>query len=115
MRPLLVGREQEEFHVLLLDTKHRLLRDEVVTIGLVDRSLVHPREVFRSAIRESCTRLLMVHNHPTGDPTPSAQDIACTRQLIDAGTTFEIIAIGSLVLVGAASLLAALGRHRASG
>jgi len=74
MRPVLAGKEQEELHVLLLDTKHRLLRDELVTIGLVDRSQVHAREVFRSAIRASCSRIILTHNHPSGDPTPSAQD-----------------------------------------
>ena len=98
MRPLLVGREQEEFHVLLLDTKHRLLRDEVVTIGLVDRSQVHPREVFRSAIRENCTRIILTHNHPTGDPAPSSQDISCTRQLVEAGKIIGIEVLDHVIL-----------------
>ena len=93
------GVMQEEFHVLLLDTKNYLLRDERVTIGLVDRSQVHAREVFRSAIRESCSRILLAHNHPTGDPTPSPQDLACTRNLVAAG---KIIGIDVLdhVIVG---------------
>lgn len=98
MRPLFNGLPQEEFHILLLDTKQHLLRDEVVTIGLVDRSQIHPREVFRSAIGESCARLLLVHNHPTGDPTPSDQDIRATRQLVEAGKIIGIEVVDHVIL-----------------
>jgi len=99
MRERFRGAKQEEFHALLLDTKHALLRDHVVTIGLLDRSQVHAREVFRIAIRESAARVLLVHNHPSGDPTPSPQDIACTRDLVSAG---KIVGIPILdhVIVG---------------
>lgn len=102
MRPLFVHLEQEEFHALLLDTKHRLLRDALVTVGLLDRSPVHAREVFRQAVRESCARIILVHNHPSGDPTPSSQDVDCTRSLVKAG---KIVGIEVLdhVIVGRAS------------
>ena len=89
---------QEEFHVLLLDTKHGLLRDERVTVGLVDRSQVHAREVFRTAIRESASRILLVHNHPSGDPTPSPQDIACTHNLVTTGKIIGIEVLDHVVL-----------------
>ena len=98
MRPVLANKEQEELHVLLLDAKHHLLRDELVTIGLVDRSQVHAREVFRSAIRESCSRLILVHSHPSGDPTPSAQDIDCTRELVSAGKIIGIELLDHVII-----------------
>ncbi len=99
MREIFRGKRQEEFHALLLDTKHALIRDHCVTVGLVDRSQVHAREVFRPAIREACSRVLLVHNHPSGDPTPSEQDIRCTRNLVSAG---KIVGIEILdhVIVG---------------
>ncbi len=99
MRETLRGKRQEEFHALLLDTKHGVIRDHCVTVGLVDRSQVHAREVFRPAIREACSRILLVHNHPSGDPTPSDQDVKCTRSLLAAG---QIIGIDILdhVIVG---------------
>jgi len=69
-----------------------------VTTGLVDRTQIHPREVFRDAIRENCTRLLLIHNHPSGDPTPSVQDIAATRQLVEAGKIVGIEVLDHIVL-----------------
>ena len=98
MRELFRNKKQEEFHVLLLDTKHHLIRDECITVGLVDRSQVHAREVFRGAIRESCSRVLLVHNHPSGDPTPSSHDIACTRNLVSAGKIIGIDVLDHVVI-----------------
>ena len=94
------GKTQEELHVLLLDTRNCLLRDDTITVGLADRSQSHAREVFRNAIRENCARIILVHNHPSGDPMPSAQDVECTRGLVQAG---KIIGIGIMdhVVLGA--------------
>ncbi len=64
----------EEFHVAILDSQHRLERDVTVTRGLLNSSLVHPREVFREAIAENAAAIILVHNHPSGDPTPSPDD-----------------------------------------
>ena len=102
MRPRFLHLKQEEFHALLLDTKHRLLRDCPVTVGLLDRSPVHAREVFRQAVREACARIILIHNHPSGDPTPSSQDIHSTKSLVQAG---KIVGIEVLdhVIVGRAS------------
>jgi DNA repair protein RadC len=80
----------EEFHVAILDAQHRLERSVRVTRGLLDASLVHPREVFREAIAEGAAALVLVHNHPSGDPTPSAEDRAVTRQLVAAGRLLDI-------------------------
>jgi DNA repair protein RadC len=98
MREELRGKTQEEFHVLLLDTKHVLIKDVRATVGLLDRSQVHAREVFRGAIQESCSRVILVHNHPSGDPTPSAQDVACTRNLVSAGKIIGIDVLDHVVI-----------------
>ena len=84
---------RETLYALMLNTRHRLIRQEMITTGLVDRSQAHAREVFRTAIRVNSSRIVLVHNHPGGDPTPSAQDIACTKNLVSAG---GIIGIGVL-------------------
>ncbi|CAG0928345.1 partial hypothetical protein, partial [Planctomycetaceae bacterium] len=80
----------EEFHVAVLDTQHRLERDVTVTRGLLSASLVHPREVFREAIAERAASIILVHNHPSGDPTPSADDRKVTSQLVAAGKLLDI-------------------------
>ena len=80
----------EEFHVAVLDTQHRLERDVTVTRGLLSASLVHPREVFREAIAERAASIILVHNHPSGDPTPSADDRKVTTQLVAAGRLLDI-------------------------
>lgn len=80
----------EEFHVLALDTHSVVLRDILVTRGILNGSLVHPREVFRAAIAEAAAGIIVVHNHPSGDPTPSADDRAVTRQLVEAGKVLDL-------------------------
>ena len=80
----------EEFHVAILDTQHRLERDVLISRGLLNASLVHPREVFREAIAERPASVVLVHNHPSGDPTPSREDRAITAQLVSAGRLLDI-------------------------
>lgn len=80
----------EEFHVAVLDAQHRLERDVLVTRGILTSSLVHPREVFREAIAERAAAVILVHNHPSGDPTPSADDRLVTEQLVAAGKLLDI-------------------------
>jgi DNA repair protein RadC len=80
----------EEFHVAILDAQHRLSRDVCVTRGILNSSLVHPREVFREAIAERAAAIILVHNHPSGDPSPSADDRAVTEQLVAAGRLLDI-------------------------
>ena len=80
----------EEFHVAVLDAQHRLERDVTVTRGILNSSLVHPREVFREAIAERAASVILVHNHPSGDPTPSPDDRAVTDQLVAAGRLLDI-------------------------
>lgn len=80
----------EEFHVAVLDSQHRLERDVTITRGLLNSSLVHPREVFREAIAENAAAIILVHNHPSGDPAPSPDDRITTEQLVQAGRVLDI-------------------------
>jgi DNA repair protein RadC len=88
----------EEFHVLLLSTQNDILRRMQVTRGTLDASLVHPREVFRGAISESAASIILVHNHPSGDPTPSSEDRAVTRQLRAAGSIVGIDVLDHVII-----------------
>lgn len=81
---------QEEFHVLLLNTQNAIQRDVMITRGILDASVIHPREVFAPAISEAAASVVLVHNHPSGDPTPSAADREVTRQMCEAGRLLGI-------------------------
>lgn len=96
--PALVDAKQEEFRVLLLNTQHAVLRELVVTRGTLDSSVVHPREVFRSAIIESAAAVILVHNHPSGDPAPSREDREVTDQLASAGQLVGIPVLDHVVI-----------------
>lgn len=98
MGPRLRDVRQEEFHALLLNTRHRVLREVLVTRGILDASLIHPREVFRLAVSEGAASVILVHNHPSGDPTPSAEDRAVTRQLAAAGRSLGIPVLDHVVI-----------------
>ncbi|HZT21384.1 MAG TPA: DNA repair protein RadC [Verrucomicrobiae bacterium] len=88
----------ESFQVLLLNTRKRLLRVEEISQGLLDMILVHPREVFRAAIAANAASILLVHNHPSGDPTPSEADLRATRDLIRAGQLLKIEVLDHLII-----------------
>jgi len=90
--------EVEHFHVLLVNTRRRLLRVEPVSQGTLDTLLVHPREVFRPAIAANAAAILLVHNHPSGDPTPSEADVKVTRDLIRAGQMLKIELLDHVIL-----------------
>ncbi len=96
--PRLQDAPQEEFHALLLNSRHRVIREVFVTRGLLDSALIHPREVFRAAVSEGAAGVILVHNHPSGDPTPSAEDRAVTRQLAEAGRALGIPVLDHVVL-----------------
>lgn len=89
---------RESFHVLLLDGRHRLIACEVVSVGTLTASLVHPREVFRSAIREAAAAVVLVHNHPSGDPAPSGEDRAVTERLRSVGELLGIEVVDHVIV-----------------
>jgi DNA repair protein RadC len=89
---------QERFVVVMLDGRHRVVSEEVVSQGTLTASLVHPREVFRPALRASAAALILVHNHPSGDPTPSAEDRTVTARLARAGEILGIRVLDHVVV-----------------
>ncbi len=89
---------QEEFHIVTLDTKHQPLATHRITVGTLDASLVHPREVFRAAIRDAAAAVLLVHNHPSGDPTPSREDHQVTDRLTEAGKLIGIQVLDHIIV-----------------
>jgi DNA repair protein RadC len=86
---------------VLLDTKHRVLKTAVLSVGTLDASLVHPREVFREAAGGGAAAIVLFHNHPSGDPTPSAEDLTLTARLVEAGRVMGIDVVDHLVLADA--------------
>lgn len=96
--PLLRDRKQEEFWVLYLDSQNRVLRDHRVTVGLLNASLVHPREVFAPAIAHAAASLILAHNHPSGDPDPSPEDLDVTVQMVESGRLLGIPVRDHIVL-----------------
>jgi len=95
----LVSKEQEHFVVYCLNSKHHVINRKTISVGSLNATVVHPREVFRAAIENSSASIICVHNHPSGDPTPSPEDISATQRLCEAG---EIIGIELIdhVIVG---------------
>jgi DNA repair protein RadC len=91
--------EREAFRVLFLDKKNQLIADEILGQGTVDHAPVYPREVMRRALELSASHLILVHNHPSGDPTPSAADVEMTRRIVEAGKVLSII-VHDHVVVG---------------
>jgi DNA repair protein RadC len=98
LRPIADGEPVEKFWVLSLNRKNRLLRCQAVTSGTATASLVHPREVFREAIRNSASALVCAHNHPSGDPSPSQADIRATRQLREAAKVVQLDLLDHVII-----------------
>jgi DNA repair protein RadC len=90
--------QHEEFRVLLLNSQHAVLRELTVTTGVLDGSVIHPREVFKEAIAQHAAAVLLVHNHPSGDPTPSAADRSVTKQIAGAGELVGIPVLDHVVI-----------------
>ena len=97
-QPFSLGLEVEKFWVVCLNRKNRLLKRVEVTSGTATAALAHPREVFREAIREAATAVVCVHNHPSGDPAPSAADLQITRQLREAARAVDIDLLDHVIL-----------------
>jgi len=94
----LAALRKEQFHVLLLDGKNRLIKDVRISEGSLTASLVHPREVFVPVIEESAAAVILVHNHPSGDPTPSAEDVAITDRLRKVGELMGVSVLDHVVI-----------------
>jgi DNA repair protein RadC len=99
VRVALANEPREQFRVLFLDRKNQLIADEVMNRGTIDHAPVYPREVVRRALELSSSSIILVHNHPSGDPTPSAADVEMTRQVVEAGRPLRV-AIHDHLIVG---------------
>jgi DNA repair protein RadC len=97
-RRLALDAKQEQFHIVTLDTQHGPIDHHLITVGTLDASLVHPREVFRPAIRDAAAAILLVHNHPSGDPTPSKEDRMVTKKLKEAGDLIGIRVLDHIIV-----------------
>ena len=89
---------REHFLAVLLSTKNHVLKTAVISIGSLNASIVHPRELFREAINCRAASVILAHNHPSGDPTPSPEDVALTRKLVEAGSLLDIPVLDHLIL-----------------
>jgi DNA repair protein RadC len=96
--PLIRDLKQEHFWAVLLDNKHRVMREVTISTGSLTMSLVHPREAFLSAVRESAAAVVFVHNHPSGDPTPSPEDRSLTERLAACGELLGIPVLDHVVI-----------------
>jgi DNA repair protein RadC len=97
LKPTLAHLDHEELHVILLNTKNRVHARHVVYKGSVNTAVLRVAEVFKEAVRAACPFIIIAHNHPSGDPTPSAEDIAVTRQMVAAGKLLDIAVLDHLV------------------
>ena len=96
--PKLSNLDREQFIILHLDAKNRIIKDDVVSIGALTGTIAHPREVFKSAIKESAHSVILVHNHPSGDPTPSNEDLKMTERLFEAGEILGIKVLDHVII-----------------
>jgi len=96
--PKMREHKRERLVALLLDTKNHVLREEIISIGSLNANIVHPREVFKAALMESCASVILSHNHPSGDPTPSREDIAVTEKLVEGGKLLGIDVLDHIVI-----------------
>src|SRR5512143_1946384 len=98
--PLMRDLRKEVFKILLLNRANRLIRDVTVSEGTLEASIVHPRDVFREAILEPASGIILIHNHPSGNPSPSEEDLRITRQLVEAGRLLGIKVYDHIILAG---------------
>jgi DNA repair protein RadC len=96
--PLYGAGSVEQFGIVMLDTKHRVIRIKILSIGSLDTTVVHPREVFREATSASAAAIVLFHNHPSGDPAPSADDLVLTTRMVNAGDIMGIDVVDHLIL-----------------
>jgi DNA repair protein RadC len=94
----LKDKKQEEFWILLLSAKNNIIKEELITKGILDSSIIHPREVFRPAIKNSASKIILVHNHPSGDPTPSQEDLEMTKRIIELGKNIDIRVLDHVIV-----------------
>lgn len=98
LQPKYGDRDREHVGILSLDVKNRLIEEKVITIGILDGSLIHPREIFRAALSANAASILLFHNHPSGDTTPSSKDIEVSKRLAEAGKTIGVPVVDHIIV-----------------
>lgn len=98
LMPRLRYEQREQFQVVLLSTKNHVLSMPVISVGSLNASIVHPREVFKEALTYSAASMILVHNHPSGDPSPSSEDIHLTKELVQAGKILSISVLDHVII-----------------
>jgi DNA repair protein RadC len=98
LQSFLAGADRENFVVLLLDTKNKVVGINTVSIGTLNSAVVHPREVFKPAILANAASIILAHNHPSGDPAPSKEDVAVSKKLMEAGRLLEIEVLDHIIV-----------------
>ncbi len=94
----LKNEKQEHFYIVMLNTKNHIIGEQLISRGILDASIIHPREIFKEAIKNSSSKILVVHNHPSGDPTPSKEDIEVTKKLIEIGEMINIHVLDHVIV-----------------
>ncbi len=94
----LKDKKEEHFYILMLNTQNNIIGEQLISKGILDASIIHPREVFKPAIRNSASKIILVHNHPSGDPTPSEEDLEITRRLKEVGEGLGIKVVDSVII-----------------
>ena len=94
----LKNKKEEHFYVLMLNTQNIIIGDELVSKGILDASIIHPREIFKPAIKNSASKIILIHNHPSGNPNPSQEDLEITRKLMNVGNEVEIKVLDHVII-----------------
>jgi len=94
----LKDKKEEHFYILMLTTKNNIIGEQLISKGILDASIVHPREIFKPAIKNSASKIILIHNHPSGDPNPSEDDDEITRRLMDAGGELGISVLDHIII-----------------
>jgi DNA repair protein RadC len=90
--------KQENFYVLILNNANNIIKEELISKGVLDAAIIHPREVFKPAIKNSASKIILIHNHPSGNPEPSKEDLEITKQLIEAGKLLDIKVLDHVIV-----------------
>lgn len=98
LAPTMAGLKQETFRALFLDSRNRVIENRLLSVGTLDITFMHPRDVFRRALLASAAGVILAHNHPSGDPTPSKEDLEITRRLREAGKLLQIPVLDAIVI-----------------
>lgn len=98
--PILRDENKEQFIVICLNKSNKIIRKEVISVGSLDSSVVHPREIFKVAVENNAASIILIHNHPSGNPQPSNEDISITKKLVEAGKMMDIPVFDHIIIAG---------------